>query len=308
MVTIYFHSLRTDAVKKLDTFKSGAWIHVEAPHADELEDLAKTHNLDLGHLKDALDPFEVPRYDVEDGNVYLFTRLPVREGDAVQTVPLLIVFMEKGIVTVTNKRVSDFIGSVQHAAHFTTTQKSKLLLQLCSRINHRYTLELHGLTRGIFSMRRQLQLEDIRNRDIARLVVMEDTLQGFLSALVPTQLVLSRLLLGKHIPFFEEDKELIEDLQLNTQQLVELCRSGAKSIVTIRESYSTIMTNNLNRVIKALTSLTVILMVPNLVFSFYGMNIGLPGASLPSVAPLLTGVVAGVMLLLVALFIKMKWL
>lgn len=308
MVTIYFRSLRTDEVKKLEAFKNGAWIHVEEPHTDELEALAKTHNLELGHLKDALDPFEVPRYDVEDGNVYLFTRVPLRDRDTIQTVPLLMVFMEKGVVTVINKRVPDFVGSVQHTANFTTTQKSNLLLQLCSRVNHRYTLELHGLTRGIFSMRRQLQMEDIRNRDIARLVVMEDTLQGFLSALVPTQLVLARLLSGKQVPFFEEDKELIEDLQLNTQQLVDLCQSGAKSIVAIRESYSTIMTNNLNRVIKALTSLTVILMVPNLVFSFYGMNVTLPGAGVSSMAFLLTGVVAGGMLLLVALFIKMKWL
>jgi magnesium transporter len=125
---------------------------------------------------------------------------------------------------------------------------------------------------------------------------------------MPTSMLLERLLSHKQLPVFEMDVALIEDIQLSTKQLIDLCASGVKSLVAVRESYSTIMTNSLNRIIKALTSLTVILMVPNLLFSFYGMNIPLPWSGATGMAHMILGVVFGGTAVALIFLFRIGWL
>lgn len=307
MQTARYRSLKDESIHPITELRSGAWLHLEEPSDAELEALAIEQDLDLGHLKDALDPFEVPRFEVEDATVYVFARYPVKVEDSFETVPFLIVLTESAVITACSRALGDLKQFVAKTDVY-TTQKAKLLLQLLTWMNQSYTNDLHAISKTILTLRKHLHLEDIRNRDIVRFVVLEDTLQDFLGALEPTAVVLNHLLSGKHVKFFETDKDLVEDLVLNTNQLIELCRGGARSIVTIRESYSTIMTNNLNRVIKALTALTIILMVPNLVFSFYGMNVQLPLGEASNAFEVIAGSVAAVTLALVALFFRLRWL
>lgn len=307
MLTIRYRSLKDEAMHPIKEFRSGAWLHLEEPTEEEIEAFAAEHHLEAGHLKDALDPFEVPRFEVEGSAIYVFARYPIKNEESFETVPFLIVLTETAVITATSRKLPDLKAFVAKADVF-TTQKTKLLLQLFSWMNQSYTSYLYAINKTILTLRKQLQLENIRNRDIARFVVLEDTLQDFMSALDPTSVVLNHLLSGRHVQFFETDKDLVEDLVLNTNQLTELCRGLARSIVTIREAYSTIMTNNLNRVIKFLTALTIILMAPNLIFSFYGMNVHLPFTDSSNAFEFITGGVAAVTLALVALFFKLKWL
>ncbi len=106
--------------------------------------------------------------------------------------------------------------------------------------------------------------------------MIEDELNEFLSALQPTTAILRRLLLGRHIQLYEEDKDIVEDLLLNNEQSIEGCSSRIKSVVNIREAYATISSNNLNRSMRILTAATVLITLPNVVFGFYGMNVPLP--------------------------------
>ena len=107
-------------------------------------------------------------------------------------------------------------------------------------------------------------------------VTIEDELNEFLSALNPTNATLRRLLLGRYMPLFEDDQDIVEDLLLNNEQSIEACNSNMKSIANIREAYSSISSNNLNRTMKILTIATVMLNIPNLFFQMYGMNMPLP--------------------------------
>jgi magnesium transporter len=121
-----------------------------------------------------------------------------------------------------------------------------------------------------------LRGHDINNQDFIDFVLIEDELNEFLSALLPTTAILRRLLLGRHITLYAEDQELVEDLLLNNEQSIEGCQSNIKSIINIREAYSTISSNNLNRSMKILTIATVLITLPNVLFGMYGMNIALP--------------------------------
>ncbi|PLS82036.1 hypothetical protein CYG49_00165, partial [Candidatus Saccharibacteria bacterium] len=125
-------------------------------------------------------------------------------------------------------------------------------------------------------IRSRLRTHNVANQDFIDFVLIEDELNEFLSALLPTTAILRRLLLGRHIPLFDQDQDIVEDLLLNNEQSIEGCQSNIKSIVNIREAYSTISSNNLNRSMKILTGATVMIALPNVFFGMYGMNIALP--------------------------------
>ena len=108
-----------------------------------------------------------------------------------------------------------------------------------------------------------------------------------------------KLLTGKYVRLFEEDKELIEDLYLTNEQMVQMCIANVKYLVNIRDSYSTFSSNNLNKTMRFLTAITLILTIPTMVFSFYGMNVQLPISSNPSAfLYIIVGTLTGSVLLL----------
>jgi len=144
------------------------------------------------------------------------------------------------------------------------------------QIVDQYELLINNISRQIKLIRTRLRSQDVGNQDFIDFVVIEDELNEFLAAMLPTTAILRRLMLGRHIPLFADDEDLVEDLLLNNEQSIEGCRSNVKSIVNIREAYATITSNNLNRTMKILTAATMLIALPNVFFGMYGMNIHLP--------------------------------
>ncbi len=128
-------------------------------------------------------------------------------------------------------------------------------------------------------------------------MTIEDEINEFLSALLPASAILRRMMRGRSIVLHEEDRDIIEDLELSITQSIETCRSNTKSIINIRQAYSSISSNNLNRSIKILTILTVMITLPNIFFSMYGMNIDLPFSHVPWAFGALLGLVILVLIL-----------
>src|SRR3989338_1535507 len=278
MIKIYHKSIKEQALQEIPDVRVGSWVHAINPTEDELTKLAETIHLELGHLKDALDPHEVPRLEIENEALYIFSRFPLSKEGQIMTAPLLIVMGEESFVTITNETIPSFDRFIEKT-DINTTQKTKLLIQIFSHVISLYNNFVASIGKQVRST--SINIEQITNRDIIQLVNFETVLNDFLGSLVPTSAILKNLLSGKHLKLFEEDKDLIEDLGLSSEQLMELSRSNLKNIVNIREAYSTIVTNNLNRVIKMLTSLTIVLTVPMIISSLYGMNVHLPYAASP---------------------------
>lgn len=308
MFASYFRSLKEQELQEIDTPKAGCWIRVENPEKKELKKLAEKFELDPGHLHDAVDPLEVPRLELEGTTIYLFTRIPVKDEGTAVTVPILLVLANDHFFTVSSRRLTSLDQWTQRDTSIITTQKPKLLLQLLQHINTAFVTHVNTIGRQIRAISLQLHTADINNRDISQLVAYEGVLQDFLSSLIPTNAILTQLLTGRHVKFFDEDKDLVEDLVLSTNQLVELCRSNLKTIVSLREASTTIMTNNLNRVIKLLTSLTVILMIPNLITGLYGMNVNLPFDQHPLAFFLILGSIVTITVISFYIFFRNRWL
>ena len=243
--TIYYRNRHSKQLQRLKKARTGAWVNIENLEQQDLETLAEHYQLEANILRDALDPYEVPRIERDEGKTYLFTRFAYQVDGTSFTAPLLIVIGPKLLFTISTKPLPATARFDAGLIDFYTTQKTKLLIQLFLEINQDYQRLINQMSKTIFGLE-------------------------------PMSITLQKLLSGKFVPLFEEDKELIEDLFLGTDQLLKIAISNIKASKNIREAYSSIQSNNLNKTMKLLTSITVILTVPTVIASFWGMNVPLP--------------------------------
>lgn len=309
MIKYLYKNVRSKKLTYPTEYKDGAWVWVENPSDEEADKLISEFKLDRGLISDALDEDEMPRMERNGDLTYIFTRYSYSGNDLqVSTAPLLFILNEKLLITISKAQIPVLNNFLDGTIDFNSTQRTKLVLQILDQIVNQYENYLNTISRQIKSIRARLRVEKIRNQDFIDFVLIEDELNEFLSALTPTNAILKRMLLGKHIKLYSEDQDLVQDLMLNNEQSIEACKSNLKTIVNIRESYSTIMSNNLNRVIRLLTVLTVVLAVPTLISSIYGMNIALPFDHEPYAFGMIMLFSLGLSVVLLTLFKKNDWL
>ncbi len=306
MISFYYKSVKEKSLRKLEEFRIGSWVYVERPTEDELRALGEKFALDPGHLRDAIDPYEVPRVEQEGNATYVFVRYPIAQDDEILTAPILIVLGDDFLLTMCTKPFPVGERFLCGDLDCFTTQKIKLFLQILFQITHAYSSFLNRINRDI--RRIAISLERIKNQDIVQFVTLERMLSDFLSALLPTHTMLQNLLSGKIFQLYKEDQDLIEDIFLTKGQLTEMCRSDLKLIGNIRSAYTTIMSNNLNKVMKLLTSLTILFTIPTMIASLFGMNVRVPFEDAPQA---FFGIIAFIIVIsavLVGVFIRNRWL
>lgn len=306
MIKMIYRNIRDFEYKIVTDFHIGSWIHVEKPTQEELNYLLENFVLDKDLLTDALDPDEVPRIEVENNVTYIFTRYPYKIDKQVITAPILFATGENFVVSICRDVCPALNKFLESNIQFYTTQKTKLFLQLFAQINKEYNAFLHTISRQIRAS--LIRIEKITDKDIIRFVNFERELYDFDLALTRTNSILRSLLTSKNINLYEEDKDLTEDIFLSNEQLIETTNENLRSIVNIRGAYSTIMTNSLNRVIKFFTTITVLLAIPTLIASIYGMNVTLPFQESPYA---FIGIILSIICVsgsLLYVFIKKDWL
>jgi magnesium transporter len=243
----------------------------------EIDSLVSRFGLDAGHLADAMDDDEMPRLEREGDTTYIFIRYAYRDAQHnLTTLPLLFVIGPELCLTIARQNLPFLQRFTTGEVSFSTPQRSRLVLQIVSQVIEQYEEYANGISRQIKTMRTRLRNHDVEGADFVDFVLIEDELNEYLSALLPMTAILKRLLLGRYMALADGDSDLVEDLLLNAEQSIEGCQSSIKSIVNIREAYATIASNNLNRTMKVLTIATVMIALPNLFFSMYGMNVTTP--------------------------------
>lgn len=301
MIRYYYKNLRAAQVKELPDYHPGAWVYVESPTHEEIEQIIENFKLERGHIEDTLDPAEMPRLEKEDDLTYIFLRYAyINEQREMVTAPLLFVVGPDLLLTICMTEMPRLQRFLNGKINFATTQRSRLVLTILDQIVDQYETLINRIGRQISLIRSRLKGQGISNDDFIDFVMIEDELNEFLSALQPTTAILRRLLLGRHIQLYEEDKDIVEDLLLNNEQSIEGCSSRIKSVVNIREAYATISSNNLNRSMRILTAATVLITLPNVVFGFYGMNVPLPFQEHPLI---FAGILTTCALIVVSVFL-----
>ena len=307
MITHYFKTVQEMELKVVDSIKAGVWTHVVDPTDAEVEQIANEYALDATVLEDARDFFEVPRMERKGGVTYFFTRYPFDEKvEDSGTAPLLIVMGESFLLTFSVREVPQFQDFITATETFATTQNAKFFIQIMNSITFSYEKELVRFRKLV--QRDRARLRRLGSRQIERLVDFENDLNDMISALVPTNIWLQQVTAGNYMQLFNEDVELMNDLMIANSQLVDSARSVLKTIQNIRTATEAILTNKLNTTIRTLTILTIILTIPTIVASLFGMNVAIPFASNPHAFWFVIGFIAVVVSGVVLLFKKNKWL
>lgn len=307
MQTIYFSSARNRALEKLDKIRQGAWVSLVAPTEDELIDFSEKYNLDIALLSDALDIYEAPRVETTEDAVYIFTRFCYPTGPEVATQPMLIVYTQENIFTISRLDTPIYKRLLEQGKDILTTQKTKTLLLILSEINLSYRLQLNKVYRQILYIRAQLRQPDI-NPDLVTIIELEEDLNEFLSALQPQKAMLNKLTSGKFLRLYEDDRDLIEDLVLGSGEIIELTTSRLRTLTNIRQAFSAIATNNLNKIFKRLTSIAIFLTIPTIIGGLWGMNVGLPLESSPYAFIIVLGIITVLVGSALFVFHRRRWL
>lgn len=291
---------------RLDSVQDGCWVNLTYPSEDELNTVAVTLGVEPSFLRAALDEEETSRIDTEDGQTLIIIDLPsVEQGEAVvySTLPLGIIVAEKCIITVCLKESSiirDFQdGLVKNAE---TQKKTSFILYLLLWVAKRFLQYLKQIDKIYNYMERQLYKSQ-RNKELIQLLDLEKSLVYFNTSLKANEVTLEKILRGRIITLYEEDHDLLEDVLIEVRQAIEMANIYSSIISGMMDAFASVISNNLNVIMKVLTSLTILLTLPNIIFGFYGMNV----ANLPLDQfwwfPLVVAVVA---IVVVGIVLKIK--
>lgn len=275
MVTYYFRTIKDETFKEVESVRTGIWVHAVAPTNDEIAKLIKDFLLDEDIIEDAQDFFEVPRLERSEGAAYFFTRYPFTDQkEGTDTAPLLIVMGESFVLTLALREVPPFKRLLDGSETVVTTQKAKLFIKIMDAITHAYDTESMRLRKAV--QKDRVRIRKIGPREIERLVGYETKLNTMVDALTPTNTWLQQVPKGNYMQLFSEDIEMMEDLVIANNQVVDSARSILKTIQNIRSSIEAIMTSRLNNSLRILTIVTILLTVPMVIASLFGMNVSLP--------------------------------
>lgn len=308
MQSILHSTARARDLVKLEQTRVGAWVHLVAPNEKELELLAKEQTLDIDLLTDAMDIYEAPRVEVDEGNVYIYTRYCYPEGREIGTQPLLVIYTKNLLITILRRETSILDRLTTGKIEVLTTQKTKLLLQILTEVSRSYEMQLGKVSKKTLQVRAQMRQAELSNRDFVSIIEIEEDLNEYVTSLLPQEGVLRTLVSGRHIKLYEEDKDIVEDLTLSAVELIEMARSRAKALANIRQAYDTIATTNLNQTFKRLTSIAIFLTIPTIVGGLWGMNVHVPLRDNPHAFLIVLGIIAILMGLPIYVFHKKRWI
>jgi len=298
-------------LEKTTELASNIWVNVVDPSADEIARLERELGIPHAFLIAALDVDEKARTDREEDVRLILLRVPYFQGQSVDvpftTMPLGIILTNSLIVTVC-KVESDVIQdfTTGQVAGWSTAQRNRFLLQVLLRTATTYLRHLRQVDKEIDILEDKLQLS-MKNKELLELLKYQKSLVYFTTALRSNELMMERLQKSRLFEMHPDDEDLLEDVLTENQQAIEMVGISNNILSQMMDAFASIISNNLNVVMKFLTSVTIILMLPTLVASFYGMNVGLPLQDSPY-AFLLTLVVSFVLSLVVVLvFLKKDW-
>lgn len=308
MTTIYYSRANSRALQTIDQPRAGAWIVSVAPDEAELDALANDYKLDFDTLTDAVDIYEAPRVEVEDGVVYIFTRYCYPEGKEIATEPLLIVYTPDYLLTVVRQDTAILNRLTNDQLEFITTQKTKTLLQILTEINLSYERQLTKVSKRILQLRGHLRQSQINTKEFVGIIELEEDLNEFLSALQPQALLVRSLLSGKYIRLYEEDRDIVEDIERSTGELITQVQGRLRTLVNMRQAYDAIATTNLNNTFKRLTSIAIFLTIPTIVGGLWGMNVVIPFEHSKYAFLFVVSLIAFLMIGTIYIFRRKKWL
>ncbi|HCU7912890.1 TPA: magnesium transporter CorA family protein [Staphylococcus aureus] len=281
MITSFRHSKDIDKhIIKTPLDHTASWINVVEPDREEIENLMEQYNIPEDFIRDPLDSEESSRieYDEDTGYSLIIIDLPIvnstnRSVLSFVTIPLGIIIGNGIIVTVCDAE-NEFLENLPKR-DINLKFHSRFALEILTTIADHYNRNLRLLNKSRIRIEKELK-NNITNKQLFKLMEVEKSLVYFLAALKGNDTIIKKLFRLPAIKRFEEDEELLEDLIIENNQAIETTELHQRILESITTSYASLLSNDMNTIMKTLTLFTVLLTLPTLVFSFFGMNVPLP--------------------------------
>ena len=283
MKTIYKTSEENGRLEEITNYCDGNWVCLISPTAEEVKDVSQHFEIELQDMISALDEDERARVDADDDYTLIIIDVPYQEvengQDGYGTVPMAIILgdkKQKYIITICLREMpllEDFrSGKIKK---FYTYKKTRFIIQLLYRNATYYLQYLRMLERSSGKIEQELH-KSTRNEELFQLLSLDKSLVYLSNSLRANELVLERLMRLESVKKYPEDEELLEDAIVENKQAIEMANVYSSILDVTMEAYSSVISNNLNSVMKVLTSITIIMTIPTMIFSFFGMNVPLP--------------------------------
>ncbi len=283
MLNIY----RTDdeKINILDSFDTDCWIQLVSPTSQELTTVAELTGVDEDFLRAPLDEEERSRIETENEHTLILVDTPFVEtdndGEEYVTIPMGIIVTQNCIITVCLKDapiLKDFIkGRVRS---FSTKKRNRFILQILYRNAVRFLYYLRKIDRKSTYVEDELH-KSMKNKELIAMLKLEKSLVYFSTSLKGNEAVLERLLRMSFIRQYPDDTDLLEDVIIENKQAIEMCTIYRDILSGTMDAFASVISNNLNIVMKILTLITIIMTIPTIIASLWGMNVAVPFGSSP---------------------------
>jgi magnesium transporter len=299
-----------DGILIADELQRDCWVRVSGPTPAECEFLSKQLGIPPAFLTDPLDVDERARIEVDEGVTLVIVRIPYFDKDNEEipymTLPLGVIFTDECIVTVCSKFVEGFLDFViGRVKGFSIEHRGRFLLQIFSRAALLYLSYLKEINKRTDSIEGELH-KSMRNVELIKLLNLEKSLVFFTTSLRSNEFMMERLQ-KTAIRMTEDDKDLLDDVIIENRQAIEMANIYSNILSGMMDAFASVINNNLTLVMKLLTSVTIILMIPTFVSSTFGMNVPLPFQNSSHAFLIVTGISFLLSLIGVIIFWKRRW-
>lgn len=283
MLEMYKTDLQTNKTERTIKYEKGNWINMIAPTEDEIINVCNNLKINQDFIRYALDNEEKARIDIEeDDNTILFIiDIPIREreGDSLiyTTMPIGIIFVRDDYLITVSLKENSIIQDLtkNNMRNIVTYKKSRFLLQILYSNASLYLNLLKKINKET-EIAESILKNSMKNKALLKLLNLEKSLVYFTTSLKSNELVMEKTMRGKIIKLYEEDEDILEDSIIENKQAIEMAKIYSDILNGTMDAYASIISNNLNIVMKFLTSITIILSIPTMIASFWGMNVPLP--------------------------------
>ena len=286
MINIYYTDLETNEFTEINEFRKGAWIHLVNPSEKEISFVCNNLNIEEDFIRYPLDFEEKARIDTEDDVKLFIIDVPIieeKDDDTIYTtMPLgMMVVRDDFFITVSLhecKFMDDFINS--RVKGFFTYKKTRFILQILYTNSSAFLSILKQINKESEATVFLLQ-KSMKNRELIQLLNLENSLVYIATSLRSNEVVMEKTLNGKVIKLYEEDEDILEDAIVENKQAIEMSKIYSDILSGTMDAYASIISNNVNSVMKFLAAITIVLSLPTMLASFWGMNVNVPFAQSP---------------------------
>jgi magnesium transporter len=306
---------RTDGVApNLDSMlvcENGNWINMVDPNAAEITYLQRQLGIPPLFIEHALDIDELARVEKEGKTTLIVLRIAAFQGQTAAipytTIPLGIILTEHQIITIC-KWPNDILPELMTSMDAQSILKpERIVLQILLSAAEKYLGYLRDINAAVDTLEDRLQ-HSLRNKEVLELLRYQKSLTYFNTALKLNEMMLERLQQGQLLQNHPEDEDLVADVLIEIRQAIIMTGIASDILSQMMDAFASIISNNLNLVMKFLTAFTIVLTFPTVVASFYGMNVGLPGQSSPYAFVITLAISLGISLIVALVFWRKDWL